>query len=108
MTEKKDMVEEAIEKAKPIIAKLSFGALMGYCSGMALKKVGKALAIVVGLGFIALQTASSTGYIAVDWTKILDDVKAKADTNADGSINTEDVKVRRCCCCCRRRRHHGG
>lgn len=95
MTEKKDMVENAIEQAKPIIAKLSFGSLMGYCSALALKKVGKALAVLVGIGFIGLQTASSSGYLAVDWTKISDDIKAKADTNSDGSIDSEDVKVRR-------------
>eukprot|EP00977_Amphora_coffeiformis_P006756 scaffold1484_cov173-Amphora_coffeaeformis.AAC.34 len=95
MTEAKDAVESYIEKAKPILAKLSFGAIMGYCSGVALKKVGKALAIIVGIGFIGLQTASSTGYIAVDWTKIVDEVKKKADTNADGSIDGEDVKASR-------------
>ena len=66
---------------------------MGYCSAMALKKVGKALAVIFGLGFIGMQTAASTGYIAVDWTKISDDIKKKADTNADGSIDAEDVKV---------------
>lgn len=96
MTEnKKDVVEEAIEKAKPILAKLSFGALMGYCSGIALKKVGKAVAFIVGIGFIGLQTASSSGYIAVDWSKFLDDLKMKVDENKDGVIDGEDVKVRR-------------
>jgi len=95
MTEAKDSVEIAIEKAKPILAKLSFGAVMGYCSGVALKKVGKILAVIVGIGFIGLQTASSIGYIAVDWTTIVDDAKKKADTNADGSFDSEDVKASR-------------
>ena len=40
---------------------------------------GKALAIVVGIGFIGFQTAVSTGYLAVDWTKISDDLKKKAE-----------------------------
>ena len=93
MTESKDVVEGFIDKAKPIIAKLSFGAIMGYCSAMALKKVGKALAVVVGLGFIGMQTASSSGYISVDWTKISDEIKKKADSNQDGSVDSEDVKV---------------
>ena len=99
MTEKKDVVENAIEKMKPVLAKLGFGAIMGYCSAMALKKVGKALAVVVGLGFIGMQTAASTGYIAVDWTKISDDIKGKADTNSDGKIDVEDVKVSRSLTC---------
>ena len=95
MTEKKeDAVETAIEKLKPILAKTGFGAVMGFCSGMALKKVGKALAVIIGLGAIGLQTAAFTGYLAVDWTKISDDMKKKADTNDDGKLDQEDVKVR--------------
>ena len=93
MTDNKDAVESAIDKAKPILAKLSFGTVMGYCSAMALKKVGKALAIIVGIGFIGFQTAATTGYLAVDWTKISDDIKQKADVTGDGKIDSEDVKV---------------
>ena len=44
--EKKDQdpVERAIELAKPVLSQLSFGAVMGYCSGTAMKKIGKAVA----------------------------------------------------------------
>lgn len=60
---------------------------MGYCSGFALKKVGKALAVVVGLGFVAVQGAVYGGYLNVDWAKIKADGFKKIDT------------VRLDCCC---------
>ncbi|CAB9529868.1 FUN14 family [Seminavis robusta] len=93
MTEKKDPVENAIELAKPLLAQLSFGAAMGYCSGMAMKKVGKAVAFGVGVIFIGLQAAASTGYIAVDWAKISDDTMKKLDTTGDGKVDAEDLKL---------------
>ena len=67
---KNDPMERAIEAMKPALAKLTVGGVMGYCSGMALKKVGKVLATVIGLGFVAVQTAAYAGYIQVNWTKI--------------------------------------
>lgn len=53
---------------------------MGYCSGYALKKAGKALAIVCGVAFMATQGAVYGGYINVDWAKIKDSSVAKIDT----------------------------
>lgn len=79
MTEHSDPVESAISKLKPVFAQLSFGSIMGYCSGYAAKKVGKAIAFVVGMGFIAVQSAAYTGYINVDWMKIKEDAKKKID-----------------------------
>lgn len=82
MVENKDQdpVEKALEMAKPFAAQLSFGAVMGYCSGTAMKKIGKAVAFGVGVIFIGLQAAASTGYISVDWTKIRDDTMKKIDS----------------------------
>ncbi len=68
-----DAVERALDALKPVVTKLSLGGVMGYCSGMALKKVGKAMAFVVGLGFVAVQSAAYAGYIQVHWGKIADD-----------------------------------
>ena len=79
MVENKDPMEKAIDKMKPILAQLSFGSVMGYCSGMALKKVGKAVAFVVGIGFVGLQTAVSMGYIDVDWSKVKNDALKPLD-----------------------------
>jgi uncharacterized membrane protein (Fun14 family) len=93
MTVKKDPVEEAIEFAKPILTKLSFGTVMGYCSGMALKKIGKAMAFIIGVGFVSLQTAAYYGYLTVEWNKIASDAVKQVDTNQNGSIDAEDLKV---------------
>mmetsp|Transcript_48184 Transcript_48184/g.73356 ORF Transcript_48184/g.73356 Transcript_48184/m.73356 type:complete len:124 (-) Transcript_48184:79-450(-) len=93
MVENKDPMETAIDKLKPIISQLGFGSVMGYCSGMAMKKIGKAVAFAVGVGFIAVQTAVSAGYIDVDWGKVKDDSMKKLDTTGDGKVDGEDMKV---------------
>jgi FUN14 domain-containing protein 1 len=77
---KEDPVEAALDKLKPMLQQLSFGSFMGYCSGMALKKVGKAVAFVIGAGFVGLQGAAYCGYIDVDWIKIKDDALKPLDT----------------------------
>ena len=77
---KSDPVSEAIELARPHLGKLSFGGIVGYCSGAAAKKVGKALAVLGGLAFIAIQSAAYSGYVDVDWNKIQDDAIAQIDT----------------------------
>jgi uncharacterized membrane protein (Fun14 family) len=79
MVENKDAVNEAIEKLKPALSQFSFGGLMGYCSGMAMKKVGKGLAYVVGMGFMALQGAAFMGYIEIDWAKVKQDALKPLD-----------------------------
>mmetsp|Transcript_25182 Transcript_25182/g.62081 ORF Transcript_25182/g.62081 Transcript_25182/m.62081 type:complete len:89 (-) Transcript_25182:41-307(-) len=75
-----DPVESALDKLKPIVSKISFGSVVGYCSGMALKKVGKAVAFVIGVGFIGVQSAVYSGYITVDWGKVSGDAMKPLDT----------------------------
>ena len=62
---------------------------MGYCSGMAFRRVGKALGVVIGIGFIGVQTAASMGYINVDWNKIRDDAIKPLDAVRDVIVNHE-------------------
>jgi FUN14 domain-containing protein 1 len=92
MTEKKDVVETAIEKAKPILMNVSFGGIMGYCSGVALHKIGKSIAVIIGGGFVALQLAASLGYIDVKWENIQKSASEKIDVDKDGKVTAEDVK----------------
>mmetsp|Transcript_11044 Transcript_11044/g.15322 ORF Transcript_11044/g.15322 Transcript_11044/m.15322 type:complete len:156 (-) Transcript_11044:151-618(-) len=87
-----DAVTGAIDKLKPALSQLSFGAVVGYCSGAAAKKVGKAIAVLAGVAFIALQSAVYSGYIDVDWKKVQDDAVKKIDTDGDGEITAEDAK----------------
>ena len=74
-----DPMTVAIETAKPILAKASFGSVVGFCSGYAVKQAGKLTAVVLGTGFIALQTLASLGYIDVNWTKVKDDAIKSVD-----------------------------
>jgi uncharacterized membrane protein (Fun14 family) len=92
MTETKDIVEQAIEKAKPILLNIGFGSIMGYCSGVAMQKVGKAFAVIIGTTFVGLQVAVSLGYIDVKWDKVADGVHAKIDLTDDGKIDAKDAK----------------
>jgi uncharacterized membrane protein (Fun14 family) len=43
------------QKVLQLFPPVSFGTLMGFCTGYAFKKVSKVAAFVSGLGFIALQ-----------------------------------------------------
>jgi uncharacterized membrane protein (Fun14 family) len=51
----------------PWAQQLTFGAVAGFIAGYALKKVGKVVAIVLGLLFVALQLLAWSGFISVDW-----------------------------------------
>lgn len=77
---KPDPVEQALSTLKPVLSKLTFGSFMGYCSGYASKKLGKAIAVTIGLGFIAVQGMVATGYISIDWMKVKDDAIKAVDT----------------------------
>eukprot|EP00979_Chaetoceros_neogracilis_P018348 scaffold10575_cov275-Chaetoceros_neogracile.AAC.2 len=88
-----DPVNQMLDKMRPYAAKLTFGSIVGYCSGAAAKKIGRALAVLCGLGFIAIQSASYSGYVAVDWQKVQDDAVAKIDTDGDGELTVSDAKV---------------
>jgi len=59
----------------PYLGQMTFGGLAGYAVGYALKKVGRALALLLGLLFIALQLLAQAGYVQVDWTRIQRDVE---------------------------------
>lgn len=55
---------------KPLLQKLTLSSVMGYCSAITAKRVGKSMAFVVGLGFVVLQGLVHKGYIEVDWKKV--------------------------------------
>jgi uncharacterized membrane protein (Fun14 family) len=81
MTENKDdAVTKALDKLKPIVSKLGFGGTVGYMSGMATKTVGRAVAILGGMTFIALQSAAYMGYLNINWGQIKDSAVSKIDT----------------------------
>ena len=85
-------MKQVLDRAKPILANIGFGGVMGYCSGVAFQKVGRALAVVIGTGFVGLQLATGLGYIEVHWDKMVDHAKLTMDVNKDGKLNTDDAK----------------
>lgn len=58
----------------PFVEQIGFGALAGFVAGYALKKVGKVLAIVVGLVFVTVQLLAYFGYVTVEWGQVQSDV----------------------------------
>ena len=54
----------------PLISQLGFGAVIGFCVGFLLKKVGKVAAIIVGLAFVLLQVLAHYDIIVIQWEPI--------------------------------------
>ncbi len=54
----------------PFAEQLGFGLVAGFAVGYALKKVGKVLAVILGLLFITLQVLSSLGFLTVHWGEV--------------------------------------
>lgn len=82
-------IQGAVDSGIP--TQLSYGFVCGYCSGFALKKVGKVGAVVFGLGFISIQSLSYAGYIKVDHERIKNHVENIMDLNNDGKVDKEDA-----------------
>lgn len=59
-----------LDSLTPYLGQISFGALAGFAVGYALKKIGRAAAVVLGLLFIALQVLAYFGFVEVDWLRI--------------------------------------
>jgi FUN14 domain-containing protein 1 len=80
--------------ASEYAGQLSVGAITGFCSGYALKKVSKAAAFLVGLGFIGFQVARYHGVVqSPDWQAMDDKLVTALDANGDGKVDLEDLQV---------------
>jgi uncharacterized membrane protein (Fun14 family) len=49
---------------------LSLGAILGFCAGYAIKKIGRMTALIVGLLFLALQIMAWQGLLTIHWPRI--------------------------------------
>lgn len=76
----KDILEVYLGNTQPALGQMGFGGVMGYCSGLAFRKAGKLVGVVVGIGFIGAQLAASSGYVEVNWDKISKDAIKPWDT----------------------------
>ncbi|KAG0247000.1 hypothetical protein BGX31_000030 [Mortierella sp. GBA43] len=83
----------SLEKEPLINTKeLTFGMVMGLCSGYLFKKLGRMMMIVVGLGFVWMQLLSSSGYIQVNWPLIERRFKETFDLDKDGKVTMNDAR----------------
>ena len=65
---------------KPLIKTLSLSSLMGYCSAIAAKRIGKHVAFIAGVGFIVLQGLVHKRFIDVNWKEVQKSVADAVDT----------------------------
>ena len=54
----------------PFASQLGVGLVSGYAVGFALKKIGKLLAVALGLLFVVVQVLAVQGFLTVHWEAI--------------------------------------
>jgi FUN14 domain-containing protein 1 len=80
-----------IERFAPLAQKLGFGGIMGYISGLTLKRLGQEAAFLVGVAFLGLQGLQYGGYIKIDYSKVQAEVTKKLDVDGDGKLTSKDA-----------------
>jgi len=63
-----------LTRVMPWVQQLGFGAVAGFLAGYALKKVGKVLAVVLGVLFVTIQLLAWSGFISVNWGVVQDQI----------------------------------
>jgi len=69
-----------------------FGTVMGACTGVALKKLGKAAMGITGFIFMSLTAAEKQGFMTVHWDKVKEKTMKLIDTDGDGELSQDDMK----------------
>lgn len=89
-----DAVEKVIlNTVGPLLTKLGYGGVMGFFSGLAMKKVGQIAAFFVGIGFIAVQVLQHEGVIQVDFLEVKEKAIEVFDADGDGELTTKDLII---------------
>ncbi|KAI9489898.1 FUN14 family-domain-containing protein [Zychaea mexicana] len=71
---------------------LSFGTLLGLCTGYFIKKMGRLFALMIGMGFVCLQIMSAKGYVTVHWDRMQAGYNKQMDVDQDGRVTVRDVQ----------------
>jgi len=74
-------------------AGLGFGGLAGFSAGFALKRVGRLIALLVGLFFIGVQTLAYYGYLQVDWVGLERAISPALTPEATNSLGRRLLEV---------------
>lgn len=72
---------------------MSYGFVCGYCSGYALRTIGKGVAVAFGLSFMGLQALAYKGYIKIEHDQFEQDFKNAMDFNKDGKVDKDDAEI---------------
>mmetsp|Transcript_41239 Transcript_41239/g.81383 ORF Transcript_41239/g.81383 Transcript_41239/m.81383 type:complete len:162 (-) Transcript_41239:83-568(-) len=83
----------SVEDLAPVGGGISIGSIVGFCAGFALKKTGKAAAIVFGLIYSFQQALAYQGYITVNWPRVEQDLTSLLDLNKDGKVDAKDFNA---------------
>ncbi len=59
-----------LQTVLPWVEQIAFGVVAGFVAGYALKKVGKFVALALGLLFIAVQLLAWSGFLSVNWVVV--------------------------------------
>ncbi|KAK3236183.1 hypothetical protein CYMTET_44843 [Cymbomonas tetramitiformis] len=86
-------LDSLVDNAMPYAQQLGMSGIMGFISAYALKTVGKALAVVVGLAFMGLQYLSFKGLITIHWGNMEEKTKAMLDFDNSGKVDSADLKI---------------
>lgn len=54
----------------PWLQQIAFGAVAGFVAGYAVKKVGKFVALALGVLFVLIQVLAWSGFLSVNWGAI--------------------------------------
>ncbi|CAK0782661.1 hypothetical protein CVIRNUC_005856 [Coccomyxa viridis] len=76
----------------PIMANLGFSGAVGLATGLALRAVGQAVAIALGILFIIIQGGAYLGFVEVKWATVHREVIRRLDINRDGTFDATDFK----------------
>lgn len=58
------------EVLRAALPDLSVGALLGFATGLALRKVGRLALVALGLLFVAVQLLASLDLLSVNWPRV--------------------------------------
>ncbi|CAL5228857.1 g12067 [Coccomyxa viridis] len=76
----------------PIMANLGFSGGIGLACGLALRAVGQALAVALGILFIIIQAGAYMGFVEVKWNNVHKEVIRRFDVNRSGTFDASDFK----------------
>lgn len=88
-----DSVKDALDdiRAMPTIHQIIIGGSGGLVSGYIVKRVGRVAAITLGGTLILLQAAQHFGYVNINWKKVQNDLKKKANKAVKALEQTSGV-----------------